>query len=191
MPIPTMLSDGNHTRELLVSQERTFPFAGRGDGFSFEYTLKYQVDKDSFYRQGLMSVKVFRPGRAYLVDHSPVRDIGKGIVEFERIYASVPRTRTEYTTIAYTQQYYNLTPEIFDVTFTMPGWYVYEYFTTRPEPLIKPRVYIVGNVLKSIGGAPSSSGTRIAEDSEVGIYKAGIFYRRTPYVNVIEGSPVA
>ena len=127
-------------------------------------------------------------GDAYLVDESEAAHVGNGLVEFTRTYAGLPNSRREGTTIAYSFQTLSLSAfadgeaEIAEVTVTLGADVLYEYFLQKPKAYQAPRIALVnGKVIYYGNWKPSyPSGTEIvAQDSEVGIHKGGIYYRKT------------
>lgn len=194
MKIPRYFNDGDYKKTQQVGcDEISMPFSDVGDHGSYEITRTYRVAQGSYRPEQAMARIVISSGLAYLVNESEARNIGNGILEFTRTYATIPVTRNwESTTIAYTRQYPSTsasydwttappTPEITEVTVPMSARLIYEYSLTRFEPIIAPRVEVIFGSVVSFGGW----GTLVegqyyaAEDSKTDVYKGRIYYRRT------------
>lgn len=206
MIVPWRVNDGNFLQPLLISDNaETYPFFERGDPTAFEKTFRYSMDRSVFLDKPLMDPINTIRGTIYLVAKGDREDVGNGLIEQDLNYASVPATRTEPASVAFTRQWwraatggtqehgyvYDVNYEIAEQTFTMSGEIVYEYFRDEiPAPLIHPRAFLLWETLQSIGGTPSRSGRIVAEDSVVSIYKGRIYERATPYVKIQPTAPV-
>jgi len=201
---PIRVNDGSHNVEIEIARDYVHPFFDRGDDQSFEVVVTYSIDKDFFRFKRKMSVIITPFGPAYLVEHGDAKDRGDNLFEYELTYASIPARRTEGASVSFTQQwwkamtstadgnkianpskyFYNVDFDIEEQQFTVAGEIEYEYFTAKPAPLIRPRVYLLFGLLRYVN-APNAgiSGRIVVEDSEVGIYKGGIFFRKTVYAN--------
>lgn len=128
-------------------------------------------------------------GSAYLVDEGPTRDIGNGIVEWWRTYATVPITRETGSTIGYSEQVAISAGEIIEYSTTKAARIVWEYFANnRPEAFLAPRIVSIGGAIYYVGGIAAwrtrlSGGATLACDQEVGIYLGKIYYRKSIYIN--------
>lgn len=185
MAYARLIDDGDFTTTTAFKHDIRFPFSDRNDFVSFEYVVSYQVDKNHFVSLPSMSAQSTPRGTAYFVEQGDVRDVGDNLVEFDRVFASIPRNRIESASIVYTQQWWAVSgdPEIVEASYTLNGRIVYEYFTYVPPALIRPRVILVSNTYLFVGTpVQSSNALVIAEDSDVRIYKAGIYQRATSYV---------
>lgn len=204
MPVPNYINDGNW--DLLERSEGgsiEFPFSDRGDNTTWKQQLHYMMDRDAYLHRGKrapMTVVRTEMGQGYLTKLGNPRDCGGNLIEWTDTISSLPVTRTEPGTFAYTYQwwkaatesnvdpskyFYNVTFDIEEQTFTVDADYTYEYFlNVRPPPLIKPRVFLLFGVLNQIGGTPVLGNRLVAEDSQVSIYESRIFERRTPFVKV-------
>mgnify|MGYP003659895185 CR=1 FL=1 len=184
MSNPIYFSDGNYA----VEQEQgvgewTYPFFDKGDGTSFELKLKYRIDS-GYYKPSkpMERVKTDR-GYAYLVEQSEASHIGNGILEYTKTFISIPIARKEYGQINYTAQRI-LGGELYEFTDTRQCLWTFEYSLTPFEPFIAPKVWIVDNVVLTKGGFGTftAGSPYIAEDSDCGIYKCGIYYRKTAFI---------
>jgi len=196
MSVPSYINDGNYNVEQQVGcDEWQRPFSAVGDQRSFEVHRTYRVSEPKYKAMRPMTRIKTREGFAYLVEESEASNIGLGILEFKRVFASVPQSRKEGTTIANTVQFlstsvsYDWTtpppePSVTEITGTTAGIAKYEYFLGLPEPLIAPRVAVLFGSVVQFGDWGNLQIGRYypAEDSEVGIYKGGIYFRRTIYV---------
>jgi len=119
-------------------------------------------------------------GYAYLVEEEAPSHVGNGIVEFTRTYVSVPRTRYDYTTITHSRQEI-IGGELVETQETVPALVKYEYSLKVLKQIDAPRIMFVNNVAYTVGGFGTFTPGKhyLAEDSEGGIYKCGIFFRRS------------
>jgi hypothetical protein len=194
--VPITIDDGNYKKIAQVGcDEWSLPFSDRGDQKSFELVRTYRVGQ-GYWKPEKAGYKLkSERGICYLVTETDPRNIGNGILEWQRIFASVPETRQEGGSIVYsaqilsTQVSYDFetppsAPEVTEVPLTMACRVQWEYFLDLPPPLLKPQVLVVyGSVIKIGGWGQSVFGREYpAEDSEVGIYKGRIYYRRTPFI---------
>lgn len=193
MSVPSYINDGNYNVEQQVGcDEWIRPFSSVGDQRSFEVHRTYRVAEPKYKAMRPMTRIKTREGFAFMVEESEASNIGLGILEFKRVFASVPQPRTEGTTIAHTLQYLSTSvsydwsnppplPEITEVTFTTSAIVQYEYFMNRPEPLIAPRVAVLFGSVVYFGDWGNLQVGRYypSEDSEIGLYKGTIHYRRT------------
>ena len=206
MPVPNFINDGDWGLRIPMNVDFEFPFSDKGDNTTFRAAVKFRMDKGAYRPAAQMSVFNFTLGQAYLTRLGSQSDLGCNICEFTDTYSSVPATRTEYGTYAYTQQwwtaigdsgvdpdkyFYTVNFDIEEQTFTVAADVVYEYFpNTPPPPLIKPRVFLLFGFLQTIGGTPTIGQRIIAEDSTVEIYEGKIFCRRTIYARTRQATPV-
>lgn len=133
-------------------------------------------------------------GNSYLVDEGPTRDIGSGILEWWRTYASLPKTRVTGSTISYTEQYGILNGEILELTRTYNCEIQWEYFLSPPPIEFAPKIVSFNNTFLYIGnwGARISGKHFLACDQERGLYRGKIYYRKSIYVDAaltFQGSP--
>jgi len=196
MAVPIIVDDGDFDiPQQNGADEFSLPFFAQGDGLSWEVKRKMRVASASYVRPLLMRKVKTQFGDAYLVDVTDPSDVGNALVEWTETLASLPEPRTEGGSIAYsvqflsTQAVYNFedapaAPEVSEFGLTMACQFVFEYFIGLPPPLISPRVSVVNGTIFKVGdfGTFRAGERVIAEDSEVGIYKGGIYYRKTPYI---------
>ncbi len=185
------------------------PFQDKGDTQSFEYRYKYRIAAASY--TPLLNPRVFYTapdgtsgvkeqmlarttprGIAYLVSEDGVTDVGGGILELFRTFASIPVLRYEGASISFTLQFLFVSagladagkPTIGEFPLTFNGRYKYEYSLNQLPAIVAPRGAVINDIIYSVGGYVATTPTTefAASDSEVGIYKAGIFYRKTPLI---------
>jgi hypothetical protein len=177
------------------ADEYTLPFSDVGDQISFEVKRIYRVDYNKFVRSKPMSQINSVYGKAYLVEEGPANPIGNGLLEFPRIYASVPQRRVEGSSYVYSVQFLSTNvsydpetptpePSVTEFPVTLSARIVYEYFIGRPAPLIAPRVAVIYGTVITFGGWGTLLYNQeyLAEDSEVSIYKGNIYQRRSIYI---------
>jgi hypothetical protein len=135
-------------------------------------------------------------GTAYLVhEDQPEYTACKGWLKFKRVYASLPITRQEGTSVVHSFQFYSTqpgydwtepppAPEVAEWPIMCSGYYLYEYFVnTWPEPLRAPKITSLFGALLMTNQVPPNTGTFVSKDSEISIYKGSIIERKTLYVN--------
>lgn len=197
MSVPFRVDDGKWKDPLLIATGCSRPFCEVGDEDTFVYKERYSFDKDSTFRQRLMSSKRTKYGTGYVTYIGDLEDMGDGTYQQDYEIRNVPRTRDEPADIVYTQQFYreqfdgdDVSSQISETTRTFPGFYRYEYYLNIPPfPLLSPKYIQVFEQVYIEGATPASSGLIVARDSEVGIYAARIYYRKTPYIQVQVARP--
>jgi hypothetical protein len=189
---PSQVSDGNWSSLIEESRDMSFPFSDKGDFDTFEMTLKYKQAKEAYKKLPSLSTKQFPLGLTYLVQQGSPSDIGNGLWEFSRTFSMLPASRYEGATIAFPLKFIQTAGVLsFLASFSIvtSGEYHYEYFLTKPPTIIAPRFYVGVVVIPTgfgtFGIASGLPATLIAQDSEVGIYKGGIYYRKTPYISTV------
>ena len=194
MSVPEQIDDGNWGETHYETVDINYPFSGRGDDVSIEFTATFTIDKRKYNRRAVgTEIEMRRYDlRGYLVDPGSPRDIGNGLFKISRTYASVPNTREEKTSISLTipilfNQPLPDVPRIESFTRTFSGYTKFEYSLTEFEPLfafdmfiLQERVYKFGSDAR-YGRTIPEPGPYLAQDSEVGIYKSIIFYRKSTY----------
>ena len=133
-------------------------------------------------------------GIGYLVWQSePQKSNVAGWLKFKRIYAGVPVTQYVGTSFIYSRQFISTsgeydwtappTVEITEIPVPIPGFYKYEYFVgAYPTPLFTARAVTLWGIVVYVGGnSIDFTQPFVAENSEFGIYKMGITYRKTLY----------
>jgi hypothetical protein len=192
------------------------PFQDVGDTQSFEWHIDcYQLAANF---SPFSNVRNFNPGFvqtvelmqsiyttlgvAYLVhEDQPEYTNVQGWLKFRRVYASLPITRTEPTSLVFPFQFISTSadytwenppaaPEVSEWPLTISGYRVYEYFAGQ-IPTIKyaPKVTAIYNTLLYVGTWPIDySKPWIAQDSAIRVYKGSIYERMTLYANGIKPS---
>lgn len=201
MPVPNFINDGDWN-QLIRSEggDFEFPFSDRGDNVTFKQRIHYKMDRGAYRPRQPMTILRSELGLCYLTKLGNPRDCGCNLIEWEDQFCSLPVTRIEPGTFAYTYQwwrgateenvdpskyFYKVNYDIEEQTFTVKADFKFEYFlNVAPQPLIKSRVFLRFGVLLSIGGTPILGNQLVAEDSCVSIYEGRIFERRTPFVKV-------
>jgi len=181
MSVPKYYSDGDYSKPQQHGQlEVSFPFNEKNDPDSFEVLITYRVDKGSMPRPRMMQRLRTQYGDCYLVAQSDARSVGNGILEYTRTYASVPKKRTEYTTITHSRQEI-INGALIETQETVPAAVVYE-FSLRPlRQIDAPKVVMVDGVPLTWGdfGVFVPGKYYLAEDTEIGFYKGEIFFRKS------------
>lgn len=182
MSVPTYYSDGDYSIPQQHGQmEVEFPFNEKNDPDSFEATITYRVDKNNLPRPRIMeSLRVAQYGIGYLVAQSKASSVGNGILEYTRTYASIPKSRTELTTIDHARQEL-INDELVETVERVPAAVLYEYSLRPLKQIDAPRCTIVDGVPLTYGnfGTFVAGKTYLAEDTEIGFYKGEIYYRRS------------
>lgn len=185
MAVPIIVNDGNFSRaEQNGADEITLPFSDEGDNTSWEVRRKLRVDQASYRRGISMSQEMHRFGRMYLVEESNPNAIGGGLVEYEQIWSCLPKTRVVPSSTIYSLQGL-VDGSITEWPLTMACEIQWEYFIGNfPSPIQAPRLIKIGEFIFAYARwGTFSLGQRIpAEDSEVGVHKGKIFYRKTIYI---------
>lgn len=194
MSIPDQINDGNWRDPFISKVDISYPFSDQGDVISFEASCAILQDKVS-YRTPNLGDQITIPGmngafRGYLVDPGQPSDAGNGLFSFMRVYASIPATRREPTTTAITVPIGLLAGSLINFTYTFAGYVEYEYALQPFQPLIALKVFQIGNITYVIRGDDQSTigipsaGPMLSDDSEVGIYKGSIYFRRSVYAEI-------
>lgn len=211
MSVPNQINDGNWTVATQTGPGWwTLPFEDKGDTQSFEYHAKFRQAAANYTplrntagvfavppmtpRESITSITTAR-GKAYLVSESETTDVGCGILEFTRTYASLPVKRTEGSTITYAVQFvsslgaFSFTgppplPQVAELPLTINADVVYEYSLDKPAVIVAPRVTSIFGTLLYLGNwtQPVANNYVVAEDSAISIYRGFFYQRRTPYI---------
>ena len=211
MSVPKQINDGDWTVATQTGPGWwTLPFQSKGDTQSFEYQAKFRQAAANYVplknelnglitppttpHEIIQTITTAR-GTAYLVDESETTDVGCGILEFTRTYASLPNTRTEQSTITYPFQFISTTatfdwtsppvaPEVAELPLLVNADIVYEYSLAKPSIIYAPKVFSVFNKLVYIGTyVPLGTNYFVAEDSAIELYRGFFYQRKTIYVN--------
>lgn len=95
MSAPRRADDGSFRNALVCGEPETeFPFTHEGDASAFVTTFTMRQDQSQFRPLAPMSRIATQFGTGYLVSGENTKGIGQGLVEWTRVVASVPRTRT-------------------------------------------------------------------------------------------------
>lgn len=199
MSLPRQINDGDWSLPNVEMVDLSYPFSLQGDGVSFEATLKVTQDKLA-YRPAQIGDRITVPGvignslLAYLIDQGDPKDIGNGLFEIRRVYASIPQSRTEPSSTVLTIPIGVQAGNLINITNTYAANVVYEYALQPFKVLTSLKAYQLGNITyiqpASDGhtiGIPNK-GPYLADDSEVGIYKGAIYYRRSIYAIIPKSS---
>jgi hypothetical protein len=184
MSVPKYFSDGDYSIPQQQGQlEVSFPFNEKNDPDSFEVVITYRVQKGGVPRPRMMHKLRTVYGDCYLVAQSTASSVGNGILEYTRTYASVPRPRTEYITYVHSRQEI-INGFLVETQEEVPAAVVYEY-SLRPLPVkVAPKVIVADGVYLVRGGfgtfVPGKN--YLAETTEIGYYKARIWYRKSIFI---------
>ena len=196
MSVPNYLNDGNYNIARQVGcDEWSTPFSTVGDQKTFELRRTMRIAEPFYKRSRDMQRITTRKGIAYLVEESETSNIGLGILEYTLTYANVPKTRVEYTSVAYGRQFLITSgeePSVVEIVQTRPVRVYYEYALKPLDPILAPTVEIVDGVAIAIAGWGRFVAGKLypAEDSIVGFYKSRIFFRRTIYIKWVTGAVI-
>lgn len=180
MPARNTVTDGNYRVEKQVGASAvTFPFFDKNDAQSFEISMTYRIDAASYRPDKPMRKINTQYGIAYLVDQSESTDAGNGVLQYTKTFASVPKSRLEATTITHSRQEI-IGGRIIETQETVPAVVVYDYSLKPLAQRDAPRIIEVDGVYLTYGnfGNFVAGKLYLAEDSEVGIYKGKIYFRR-------------
>lgn len=170
-----------------------FPFAHEGDLSAWIYTLKYRIDQSKFRARSPMT-RVSTPlGTGYLVAGEDAEPIGSGLVEWYRIVASVPRSRTvpggqtsltvqkliTTTEVDTGAKFYSID----EYSFQRAATVTWEYSLRPIRQLYAPRVIVSGTGVNyyTVGGWGSFRANQnvLSQDSEHSLYMGKIYCRKT------------
>jgi len=208
MAVPNIINDGDFT---VAAQNGSMawdvPLAGVGDYDHIAGRIKIRVDVSSFKPSDLETLAprslVTGDGSktCYLVGMSPSDIPGNNLIEFELTYANLPASRTEYTTLNYTQQWIAANTSTVPVNYSIVEFtnkrtavVTYDYFF-KNSPLAQihaPRLEQIGNAIFGFSGwSVFTDGQMvIAEDSSIERYLGDIFVRKTPRIAWVQALPV-
>ena len=212
MSVPNQINDGNWTVATQTGPGWwSLPFQANGDTRSFEYHAKFRQAAANYTpmsnstlaynvppltgKESITGITTSR-GVAYLVEESETSDVGCGILEFTRTYASLPVTRTEQSTITYPFQFvstsgtYSWTtppaePTVAELPLVVNANVVYEYSLSMQSVIRAPKVFSIFGTLLYIG-TPATGTFFVAEDSAIKLYRGYFYERRTVYVDAAQ-----
>jgi len=155
--------------------------------FSLLYRQTWRVRHD---RWAPIKLNTRGPGgRSFLVEETEPKDIDFGMVEWERLYAEVPRVRAEAQDFVYSNQLIVIGEqlEIAEIAVPCGAILVHHYFHTQNPttiPLLRTyRLTKVGNTIYQQGTKPGENDQWIiAADSSFARWRGYIWERVTPYV---------
>jgi len=199
MSAPRRIDDGRLNIATVIGEPETeFPFAHEGDASAFVVTFKMQQDQAYFRPLAPMSRILTQFGTGYLVSGEDTKPIGSGLVEWTRVVASIPRTRTVpggqvtlniqnlVTTVdgdGFTR--YNIE----EMAFPRASRVKWEYSLRSFQPILAPRLVkyttVNSNVeidnIAAVGnwGAFGAGKYVLADDAETGLYRGLIYYRKS------------
>lgn len=193
MSVPIIVDDGNYRiaqQDGYYDAER--PFASKGDIETFVIPVHMIVDSSYFKLPKLMSQRRFPWGVGYLVDISPQTTIrGHRLWEFDLIYASVPKSRTEFGSVTATVNVVNLDGITILATYTdvFDAQIRYDYQLLAPPPkLIAPAGNPSFTVVSTQGFSTITTipgqAPILAANSTSSIYMGQIYERKAFYFEV-------
>ena len=96
-----VLDDGDWTVAYACTAPRLeYPFEDKGDSFTFIVRQRFQQAASSFIKMADLTPHPVYPS-ALLVEEGPQQNLGGGKIEWERVWACVPITRTEHESFVY------------------------------------------------------------------------------------------
>lgn len=147
------------------------------------FTVRYQ-QKASAWKAAAWDIR--GPKNSFLVEESVPTDLGGGVIEWDRIFAQVPKPRDEYEDYIHTVQSI-AGDEIIGLPIFCTSRIRFDYFrTTKPGsiPLREARVAVkAGNTIYVLGEAPPNNASEIvAENSGLRRWRGNIWERQTRFV---------
>lgn len=191
MSAPLIIDDGS---SLIARQhgptEWEFPFAHEGDPSAWVATMTMRQDERTFRPLAPMSRINTVRGIGYLVSPEDTISIGQGRVEWKRIVANVPATRTVPGGLATLNIQFvkseigpPVTHSVEDVAIPTATRLTYEYSLTEFRVIQAPRtiVYAFGLQKVDIGKdrAYYAGQPILVQDSEQSLYRGLIYCRMT------------
>lgn len=117
-----------------------------------------------------------------LVEETQPTDIGSGVVEWERTYATKPPTRIEREPFVHNYQLI-AGDELLEVPLYVSSTVTYEYFETADGSGViaieAPRYAKVGAGIYTVGGTPAVDGAGVAENSAIRRWRGNFWERAT------------
>lgn len=194
MAVPRQINDGNWNLPNIETVDLSYPFSLRGDGISFEATLKVTQDKFTYIPRRIgdqLTIPDVQGGalRGFIVDQGDPKDIGNGLFEVRTVVASIPQNRIEPSSTTWTINLGIRDNNLVTATNSFPAEVHYEYGLSKFTPTTSAKVIQDGRFFYAIkdsatgyiAGLPEK-GNYLADDSEVGIYKGKIYFRRSVFV---------
>ena len=98
---PGVYDDGDWSSALESSAPvLEWPFEDKGDSFTFIVRQRFTQTASSFIKMADLTPHPVYPS-ALLVEEGPQQDLGAGKIEWERVWACIPITRTEHESFVY------------------------------------------------------------------------------------------
>lgn len=189
------INDGNFTTAMVVAEPKyEFPFASQGDLSAFVVRFKMRQDWRSFVALTPMTVISTAGGNGYLVEPENTENIGQGLVEWERVVANVPSSRTVPSgTMSYSVQLLITVAsvpavpyEIEEMPLTIDTYSTYSYSLSAFTVVHAPKIFSTcrGLVLVNIGswGIAAAGDPVLAIDSENSLYMGLIYQKKLTYI---------
>lgn len=194
MSAPRIIDDGSSLRDRQHGPtEWEFPFASEGDASAWVATITMRQDARAFRPLAPMSrIKTTR-GYGYLVEPENTSNIGQGRVEWKRIVANVPKTRTVpgglatlNIQIVKSEIGPPVTYSVEDVAIPTATETTYEY-SLKPFDVIRaPRVIVYADGLQKVTLGDyrefAAGNPVLVQDSELSLYRGLIYCRTTQRV---------
>ena len=195
MAVPKTVTDGNYNVPQQVGAgEWSTPFSSSGgiilpynepgDQRTAELKLKYRVDQ-YYYERTKAGSRIKTPkGYMWLVNESDTSDVGNGILEYTLTYSSLPCARVEFSTVNYARQELTTDGDIVTIPETVPSQIRYEYALQPFDVINAPRIEKIADSYFTYGGWGNfvAGNWYLAEDTEVGLYKGPIYFRKGIYI---------
>jgi len=194
MSAPNIIDDGSSlTARQHGPTEWEFPFAHEGDASAWVATITMRQDERRFRPLAPMSRINTVRGIGYLVSAEDTSSIGQGRVEWKRIVANVPKTRTVpgglatlNVQIVKSEIGPPVTNSVEEVAIPTATRLTYEYSLKEFDIIQAPRAiaYADGLFLVRIGGDKTYAAgqTILVQDSELSLYRGLIYCRTTQRV---------
>jgi hypothetical protein len=189
-----ILFDGNYSSESIAGPPKyEIPF--KNDPKPYAYSVPYWQIFENYSEPDIGTTGPF--GGSFVGDvPGSIKSIGGGIYEFEREFATVPDTRSEYESFTYSYQFVFVGEQggITEVPFTVQSRLQFDYFQTDAPLSIDlpkaPRAIQIMNIIYLIHGwfayYTSPTGTEfLAEDAKLKIWKGNIYERQQRFIEWI------
>jgi len=189
------INDGNWTVATVCGEPKyEYPFADQGDVATYVVTFKMRQDWRNFTALASMTVISTALGNGYLVESETTTPIGQGLVEWERVVANVPASRTRPSgTMSYSLQILITVAsvpavpyEIEELPLTIDTYTTWDYSTSTFAVVQAPHIFSTcrGLILVNIGswGVTTAGDPVLAMDSENSIYRGLIYCRKKTYI---------
>lgn len=206
MAVPSRINDGNWAIAMQAgAPEVEMPFADEGDTYTFVITVPFMQDQANYvplrnFLNPVTGIEALVPytsiGRTvYLVKETQATpiDMTSGILKWNRVYATIPRTRKTKGSIVYQNQFASsqnayswpdepVQVEVGEFPLIMDCTFKYEYSIGSPLPALNaPKVTsLFGRLIKIGGWGNLVAGSQVlALDTESRIYMGSIYERKS------------